>query len=110
MIACMARGMTPAEVWMGMSDEVDVCLPIYPVRDMLSMKREGASEEFCCDKRQKWRRLCAFSLLTGLFFYFLRADCETCLTSLTRCLAKAIKHKLETSTFLVPAGYFFQTP
>jgi hypothetical protein len=30
----MARGRMPAEVWMGTPDEVDFCLPIYPVRDI----------------------------------------------------------------------------
>jgi hypothetical protein len=30
--ACMARGRTPTEAWMGIPDEIDFCLPIYPVR------------------------------------------------------------------------------
>jgi hypothetical protein len=42
----MARGRTPAEVWMGTPDEVDFCPPIYPVRHIFFMKREGALEAF----------------------------------------------------------------
>jgi hypothetical protein len=52
----MARGRAPAEVWMGIPDEVDFCHPIYPVRHVFSMKREGVSEHFCPGKGQKWRR------------------------------------------------------
>jgi hypothetical protein len=53
--ACMARGRTPAETWMGTPDEVDFYLPISPMRHIFSVKREGASEDFCSSKGQKWR-------------------------------------------------------
>jgi hypothetical protein len=49
----MARRRTSAEVT---PDEVDVFPSIYPVRHIFSMKREGASEGFCCGKGQKQRR------------------------------------------------------
>jgi hypothetical protein len=41
---CMARRRTPVEAWMGTSDEVDFCPPIYPVRHIcFFMKRESQS-------------------------------------------------------------------
>jgi hypothetical protein len=42
--ACIARGGTFVEAWMGTFEEVDFCPLIYPVRHMYFMKREGASE------------------------------------------------------------------
>jgi hypothetical protein len=41
---------------MGTPDEVDFDLPKYPVRHIFAMKREGASEGFCCGNGRKWRR------------------------------------------------------
>jgi hypothetical protein len=52
----MARGRTPAEAWMGTPDEVDFCPPIYPVRHIFSVKREGVSEGFCSGKGRRQRR------------------------------------------------------
>jgi hypothetical protein len=40
----MARGRTLVEVWTGTFDEADFCPPIYTMRHIYSMKREGASE------------------------------------------------------------------
>jgi hypothetical protein len=40
----MARGRTLVEAWMGTFDEADFSPPLYPVRHIYSMKREGASE------------------------------------------------------------------
>jgi hypothetical protein len=42
--ACVARGGTLVEAWMGTFDEVDFCPPIYPVSHTCSMKREGMFE------------------------------------------------------------------
>jgi hypothetical protein len=41
---CMARERTLVEAWMGTFDEADFCFPIYPVRHIYFMRREGASE------------------------------------------------------------------
>jgi hypothetical protein len=41
---CMAKGRTLVVAWMGTSDKADFCPPIYPVRHIYSMKREGSSE------------------------------------------------------------------
>jgi hypothetical protein len=40
----------------------------------------------------------------------LRAGCGTCLTRLTRCLTKAVKPELETSTFWCLEGFFPYSP
>jgi hypothetical protein len=55
----MARGRTPAELWIGTPDEVDFCPPIYPVRCIYFLWEEGASESiffFCyCGMGQNQR-------------------------------------------------------
>jgi hypothetical protein len=41
---------------MGTPDEVNVCPPIYPVKHIFSMKKEGASEGFCYGKGKKKKK------------------------------------------------------
>jgi hypothetical protein len=51
----MAKGRTTVEAWTRTLDEVDFFPPIYPVKHIFFMKREGASEGtvFCCSNGQK---------------------------------------------------------
>jgi hypothetical protein len=51
----MARRRTPVEAWMGTPDEVDFCPPIYSVRHICFLGKEGerASGGFCSSKGQK---------------------------------------------------------
>jgi hypothetical protein len=56
--ACMARGETLMEAWMGTLDEVDFLSPYISCEAYIfSMKREEVSEGivFCCCKGQKQR-------------------------------------------------------
>jgi hypothetical protein len=42
--ACMTRGRTLVKAWKGTFDEAEFCPPIYPMRHIYSMKREGATD------------------------------------------------------------------